>query len=324
MDRRALLQTTIGGAVCSLAWPGWSQPTERLPKVAWVTAAANHAPRALEAFRAGLRDRGWQEGRNLELILPAGERGDARRVYAEMLAAGVDLIVATGAMGLDVGLLAAEVPVVFAVFGDPVEAGLVKSLAQPQANRTGMTLLAHDLTAKRLELLAQAAPGLRRVGHLHHEAHAGARSALRHAREACDALGLELRPLPLIGAGDVGPALQSVTRHGLQGLVTAVDSVVGAAARQIAEFGIAARLPVVSGWSYYANAGYLFSYGAGVSSFYRGLAAYVDHLLRGAKAAELPVQTPPQVELVVNLKTAAAIGLTLPPALLARADEVIR
>ncbi|MCU0929468.1 MAG: hypothetical protein MUE62_09950, partial [Burkholderiaceae bacterium] len=147
---------------------------------------------------------------------------------------------------------------------------------------------------------------------------------VRVAEQACRDLGLDLRVLPLAGGGDLDAAFAIVERERLDALLTAVDGVVGAHAKRIADFAIARRLPVASGWDYYARAGYLMSYGAGLQSLYHYLAGYVDKLLRGARPADLPVERAPKVELVVNLKTAEAIGLQLPATLLARADEILR
>lgn len=324
MDRRRVLKGLAGASAWAAGAYGAAQPRAQAATVAWVTAAANNAPTALAAFRAGLADRGWSEGRNLELVMPGADRSDARRLYDEMVAAGAEVVVATGALGPPIALLARDVPVVFAAFGDPVVDGLVVDPARPHANRTGMTVLAYDLMPKRVELLRQAAPQIRRAGFLYHAQHAGAAQEVRAAEQACRDLGLELRVLPLAGGGDLDAAFGIVERERLDALLTAVDGVVGAHAKRIADFAIARRLPVASGWDYYARAGYLMSYGAGLQSLYHYLAGYVDKLLRGARPADLPVERAPKVELVVNLKTADAIGLQLPATLLARADEILR
>jgi putative ABC transport system substrate-binding protein len=325
MRRRCLLVALLGPAA-GLAWLSTLPlvaAAERVARVGWIAMRDGATPGAFEAFRRGLRDRGWVEGRNLLIDARVGDRADAKRLYGELVRDGADVIAATGAIGLDVGLMASEVPVVFVVGGDPVEAGLVQSMARPHGNRTGMTMLAYELIGKRLELVKQIVPGLERVGYLYYAPHAGARQELKEASAAAAALGLSLRPLPLDGAADIEPALQAIVRERLQVLLTATDSLIGRNARRIADFAMARGVPVVSGWSAHVDDGFLLSYGAGVQSFFDQLAGYADRALRGVPVSAMPAETPSNVELTINRRTLKTLGLALPPQVQARVDRFI-
>ncbi len=306
-------------AICQVARP----IAGRTARIGWVTVRSGNTPGAMEAFRAGLRDRGWVEGLNLVLVQRVGERADAARVYDELRQTGVEVIVATGAFGIDTALLARDVPVIFVVGGDPVEAGLVRSMARPHANRTGMTLLSYELIGKRLELVRQVLPQAQRIGYLFYEPHPGARQELQHASEAAATLGLTLRPLPLNANSDVDTALLAIEREGIQATLAATDQLISRNAPRIAAFAAARGVPVASGWSAHVHDGFLLSYGAGVFSFYHYLASYIDRALRGVPVADMPAETPPKVELALNRRTARTLGVTLPLDLLARVDAFI-
>jgi putative ABC transport system substrate-binding protein len=213
---------------------------------------------------------------------------------------------------------------VFGINGDPVEAGLVASLARPGGNLTGITALTLSLTGKRLEMLKEARPGLVRVAALANASHPGVQAELRESRAAAARLGLALQYVPVSSAKDFDAAFAAIAAEGAQALLAFPDTLMNAQARVIADFALQRRLPTVSGWAEFTQAGNLMSYGPNLHAFYRHLAGPVDKLLRGAKPADLPVEQPTQFELVINLKTAKALGLAIPPSLLLRADEVIQ
>lgn len=323
MHRRTSILTLLAASGLAMVCNEVRARDGRRARVGWINMNSGTTAGTFEAFRDGLHDRGWTAERNLTLELRSGERGDALRLHDELIQSRVEVIAASGALGLEVGLLARDVPVIFVIGGDPVEAGLVGSMARPDGNRTGMTLLAYELVGKRLELLTQVRPELQRVGFLYYAPHPGAREELRRAREAASVLGLQLRPLPLNGNADVEPALVTVERERLQAVLTTTDGLIARHAVHIADFAMARGVPVVSGWGAHVREGFLLSYGAGVHSFYHYLAGYVDKVLRGTRPADLPVELPPKVELVINRRTAKALGLSLPPALVTRADEFI-
>ena len=200
----------------------------------------------------------------------------------------------------------------FAISGDPVELGLAASLARPGGNFTGLTFLSLAVAGKRIELFKQAVPQIRRLAVLSNTDHPGERSERRATEEAARALGLAVSYIPFTGAGQLDGGLSAVRDARADAMVAFPEGATMVARAKIAQFAIAERLPSMFGWSEYADAGGLMSYGANQRNAYVRLAAYADKLLRGARTAELPIEQPTQFELVVNMRTAAALGITLP------------
>ena len=323
MLRRSLCLSAAAsllGAAPDLA----AQTSSKVARVGWVAIPSTWETGRFDAFRAGLRDRGWIEGRNLLIERRWGARGEGLELAAGLKQAKVDVIVSTGAIAFDIAKAAEEVPIVFLIAGDPVEGGLVASMARPQRNCTGLTMLAYELIGKRLEFLSQAKPNLSRIAFAFLGPHPGAKAEEHAARSAAQQLGLSLQLLPLDTEADIDAALRASEREGAQALLTSVDGAISRNARRIADHAIKRSVPVMSGWGEHAADGYLMTYGPSVKDTFQYLAGHVDKILRGAKAAEIPVELPPKIELVLNLKTAKALGLTLPATLLARADELIR
>src|SRR5262249_30059002 len=208
--------------------------------------------------------------------------------------------------------------------GDPVEAGFVTSLARPGRNTTGMTFLALELAGKRLELLKEAAPKISRVAIIANRSHPGEQSELKETQAAAQALKASLQYLSITTAADFDKAFDAMRKDRPSGMLTFPDAFTLSHVETIAGFALKSRLPSMFGWKEYVEAGGLISYGPNLNDSYRRLAQYVDKILKGAKPAELPVEQPTKFELVINLKTAKQIGLTIPPNVLARADRVIK
>jgi putative ABC transport system substrate-binding protein len=280
-------------------------------------------PGPFEAFRQGLQERGWVEGRTLALEVRFGEREQAPQLATELLRARVAVIAAEGPMVLRARAELGATPVVFGFSGDPVEARLVASLSRPGGQMTGVTAMSWDLVGKRLELLKEALPGLARVAVLANPAHPGEQSELRVSREAARRLGLALQYVTARGPGEFEAAFEAMTRERAQAAVVFPDAMVNRHARAIAELAARHRIPTVSGAAEFAEAGNLAAYGPPLGELWRAVAGHVDRILRGARPAELPVEQPTRFELVINVRTAHLLGLSLPRALLARADRLI-
>jgi putative ABC transport system substrate-binding protein len=323
MRRREFI-SLLGGAA---AWPltvlAQQQPSSAA-RIGYLSAAS--PPDAnLESFRQGMRSIGYVETRDFIIEARYAERNYTRfsTLIEELLQAKVALIVTGGPSTQAAPLAARSVPVVFGFSGDPVEAGVVTSLARPAANATGVSFLALDLAAKRVEILKEAAPGISQIAVLSNPEHAGEASELRVTREAASKLGLQVTYFPVRSDGDFDPTLGEIARSSCDGLVTFPDALTIFHRQAIGTFAQDANLPSVFGWKPFVEAGGLLSYGPNLRDGFARLAFYVDKILKGAKPSELPVEQPTKLELVINLKTAKALGLTLPMTLQARADEVI-
>jgi putative ABC transport system substrate-binding protein len=283
----------------------------------------------LEAFRQGLRDLGYVEGQNL-LIEYRGAEGSLERLRdlaAELVQRKVDVLVTPGGA---VVIRAAQhatrtIPIVMVGAGDPVAEGFVVSLAHPGGNITGLSLLSEGLPAKRLEILKEAVPQSMRVAVLANPAsptHASAMSNLTVAR----ALGLHLHVVDLHRPDEVDTAFAVMTRAGADALLVVAEPLLinPLLSGRIADLAVQSRLPAMYSWKFFVEAGGLMSYGPNNLDISRHAATYVDKILKGAKPADLPVEQPVKFELIINLKTAKAMGLTIPPTLLFRADEVLQ
>jgi putative ABC transport system substrate-binding protein len=278
----------------------------------------------LGPFQAGLRELGYIEGRNLVVDYRYAE-GRAERLpglAAELVRAYPDVLVALGG---DIAPIAknatGSIPIAAFTSGDPIRGGLVASLNRPGGNLTGVTLLATDLAAKRLELLAEILPRMRRVAFLWNPDHAD--DDLMETRLASTALQVELVPLPVRTSDDLDPAFNTAIGADADALIVVLSRLTAFNAERIARFAVENRLPLVSSWGPWVKSGGLLGYGPNIDEHARRLAVYVDKMLRGANPADLPIEQPVKFELIVNQKAAKALGLTIPPALLARADEVI-
>jgi putative ABC transport system substrate-binding protein len=297
-------------------------------RVAWVSVEpANSRSPFFEAFRNGMRDLGYLEGRNLTIDRWWGDGSE------ENLAAQVDriltsrpgVIVAQGGLALHPLMVAhVAIPIVFAISAEPVEARIAQSYARPGGNATGMTFFALNLVGKRMQIMKEALPTLKRVAVLADPEHPGQHEELNAAQAAADSLGLQVRYFPVSSGGRLDSALADIAQNRYDAILAFADGFTQSFAARIADFSIRYRIPAVDGWSSFARQGNLLTYGPVLEDCYRRLADFVDRISKGAKAGELPIELPTTVELVINLKTARTLGLTIPQSLLARANEVIQ
>jgi putative ABC transport system substrate-binding protein len=301
-----------------------AQDTAKVARIGWLTAqrASSLVP-YVEAFRAGLAEFGYVGGRNLVIEYRYGDDRIDRvpELATELVQLPVDLVVAQGAAVQVISKLGLTVPVVYAFSGDPVSAGFAESLARPRGNMTGLTFMAAELNGKRLELLRDMIPQLRRVAIVANPEHPGQHLERAYSEEAARRLGLTTAYFPT--RNDLTAALAAIGADPPQAISLFADGFAIQNRQRIIDFAMSRRIPVISGWPVFAYSGALCTYGPRLDESYRRLAYYVDRILKGAKPADLPIEQPTRFELVINLKTARALGLTIAPVILARSDEVI-
>jgi putative ABC transport system substrate-binding protein len=328
IGRRKFL-ATLGGAAA--AWPlaARAQQAERMRRVGVLmsTAADDRVSRArLAAFVQGLQEQGWTVDHNVQLDIrfAAGEPELFRRYAAELVAFAPDVIL--GAVTSSVRALlevTRTIPIVFAAATDPVGGGLIASLARPGGNVTGFSVQEFGLRAKSLELLKELSPRIVRVGVLRDSMTTGGIAQFAAVQTAAPALGVELTSIDLHDAGEIERTVAAFARQPNGGLIVTAGARGEAHREVIIKLAAGQWLPAVYPWRYWVTDGGLISYGTDPIDPYRRVATYVDRILKGEKPANLPVQAPTRYELMINLKTAKALGLEVPPTLLARADEVI-
>jgi putative tryptophan/tyrosine transport system substrate-binding protein len=324
--RRRKFITLLGGA--AVAWPmaARGQQAGKLPTIGFLgSSTPSAASQWVAAFLRRLHELNWIENRNVAIEYRWAEGRSERyaEIAAELVRLKVDVIVAHSTPAVIAAKQAtAVIPIVFPVAGDPVGSGLVASLARPGGNVTGLSTQTNDLAGKRLELLREVVPGLRRLAIMANVGNPLAVLELREVLTTARTLGLEVVTSEIRRAEDIAPAFQ-----GLKGRADALwvvaDPFVTTNQIRINTLAAATRLPTMHGTWPFVEAGGLMSYGPHVPDLYRRAADFVDKILRGAKPADIPVEQPTKFEFVINLKTAKALGLTIPPAVLARADEVI-
>jgi putative ABC transport system substrate-binding protein len=329
MERRTFMAMLTGGIVVA-PLAAEAQQAAKVPRIGYLSPNLASSSRSHEAFRQGLRDLGYVEGRNvvIEHRYAEGKLERYPALAAELVALKVDVIVA----GNPTAALAAKhatrtLPIVFTAVGDPVTSGLVTSLARPGGNVTGSSFFAPELVGKYLEHLKQAVPGVSRVAFLWQPGAVGERTEkdmLKGAEVAARALGVRLQVVEARGPEDFDRAFSDMTRARAGALTVLGSSMFFGERRRLVDLAAKNRLPAVYQWREFVDAGGLMSYGPNVADLYRRAATYVDKILKGAKPGDLPVEQPTKFELVINLKTAKALGLTIPPSLLQRADEVIQ
>jgi putative tryptophan/tyrosine transport system substrate-binding protein len=324
MQRRAFI-TLLGGTV--IAWP-LAARAQQPGKAARIGYLAIRAPMSAdEALLQALRELNWIEGRNIviERRFSAGNFDRLREFAAELVRLKVDAIVAVASASTQAAKDAtASIPICFVNAGDPVGQGFVMSLARPGGNVTGVSFDASpDITAKQLQLILETVPKASRVAVLWNPTSPFLRSYWSVAQAAAPALGVVLQSLEVQDASQYETAFKAIGRDRADALVVLSDSFATFHRARIAELAAEHRLPVLYGHRQYVEAGGLMSYGPSLFDVYRRAAAYVDKILKGTRPADLPVEQPTKYELVINLKTAKALGLELTPTLLARADEVI-
>jgi putative ABC transport system substrate-binding protein len=327
MRRREFLGV-LAGAVAVLPRVARAQQGERVRRVGVLMPFTANDPEAQARnalFEQSLRELGWMVGRDLQIDYrwPGGEAASIRRDAAELVALAPDVIMTVGSLTMGPMQQATQtIPIVFVNLADPVGAGFVQSLARPGGNATGFTNYEYSMSGKWVELLKQIAPNVKRVAILRDPTSAAGIGQFSAIQSAAQSLGVNLTPVSLRDAGEIERGVTEFARSDNGGLIVTSG---GTAFRRDLIIGLASRhkLPAVYPFRYYAKDGGLITYGPDPRDSVRHAAAYVDRILKGEKPADMPVQAPTTYELVINLKTAKALGLTVPPSLLARADEVI-
>jgi putative ABC transport system substrate-binding protein len=315
--------TLLGGA---MAWPmaAGAQQAGKLPTIGFLGADASAFSPWTAAFVAHLRELGWIENRNIAIEYRWSEGRTERyaEIAAEFVRLKVDVIVTVGSAVPTVVQVTTAIPIVFAVAIDPVGNGLVASLAKPGGNVTGLSLQAAHLAGKRLELLREVVPQLRRLAIIFNVGNAQPVLEMRETEAAARTLGIEVVPLEIRRVADFTPAFQAL-KGNADALYVAIDQLMVANLMRILTLALGARLPTIFSTRDFVRGGGFMSYGPSYTERFGRAADYVDKILRGAKPGDIPVEQPTKFELVVNLITAQALGLEVPPTLLARADEVI-
>ena len=328
MRRREFI-ILVGGAAATWPLTAWAQQPEQMRRIGVLmnrTADKPEGQEAVAAFRQALQQLGWSDGRNIRIDTRWGvnDVDRNRRDAAELVALAPDVILASGTLSVAALQHASRgLPIVFVGVTDPVGAGLVDTLARPGDNVTGFMLLEYSSSGKWLELLTQIAPRVKRVGVLRDTANPAGIAQFGAIQGAAQSLGVDVSPVNMRDAGEIERAVAAFARSGNGGLIVTGSASASVHRDLIIALAAKHKLPAVYSNRYMVIDGGLISYGPDAIEQYRRSAEYVDRILKGEKPAALPVQAPTKFELVINLKTTKALGLTIAPALLARADEVI-
>ena len=311
-------------AVLLAALPALAQQRANVPVVGWLVFEAGEG--GLDGFREGLRERGYVEGQNITIEVRTPEESGDRLVeqIRDLARLNIKVLITGGVPAtLAAKRAALPIPVVF-VMADPVGSGVAASLAHPGGTMTGQSLaIEEQFAGKWLELLKEAAPQLSRIAYLWNPANHSSASSWKTIQGLAPALGLTLQSVELRDRKDIDDGFAAIIRERAEGVIVDSDPVNGSNQTRIVEFTAANRLPAIYVWRRYVDAGGLMSYGPSFYELWRRAATYVDKILRGESPADLPVEQPTKFELVVNLQTAKALELTIPPSILARADEII-
>jgi putative ABC transport system substrate-binding protein len=327
MRRRDFL-TLLGGVVASAPLAASAQEARKPPRIGFLgNSTATLEANLVGPFRDGLRDLGYVEGRNL-LIEYRWAEGNYERfpsLIAELIALKADVIVTAGTpAAVAVKKATASIPLVMVAVGDPVGTGLVASLGRPGGNATGLTSIAPELEGKRLELLKEVLPKVSRVVVLWNPANAYQIGSEKEVQAAAKVLHILVASLPVRNREELGNALAAIPREHADAVLVLADRLFLHNRERIADFVITNHLPTMNAYRELVEAGGLISFGPSYAVMHRQAATYVDKILKGAKPADLPVEQPAKFELVINLKSARALGITIPQSVLARADEVIQ
>jgi putative ABC transport system substrate-binding protein len=325
MDRRAFLAGT-GAVLLAAPLAAEAQQARKVPHVGVLQAGAPPEP-LVEAFREGLRDLGYVEGRDIVLDYrwAEGKLDRLPELAAELVGLRVDVITTLSTPAAIAARHATTtIPIVFTGVGDPVGTGVVSSLAHPGGNVTGLSILATELSGKRLEILREMVPKVSRVAMLWNDTNPSMVLRVREAEAAASTLGVTLLSLGVHDLIAFDAAFAAIVNGRAGALLTLVDPFTRQHRRRIVDFAAQRHLPAMYEAREFVEAGGLMCYGPSLLVIQRRSAAYVDKILKGAKPADLPVELPTRFELVINLKTAKALGLTIPPSVLARADEIIQ
>jgi putative ABC transport system substrate-binding protein len=328
MRRREALILTLASVVPWAPFSAQAQHAGKMARVGRLSPISGATDgRVFEGFRQGLRELGWVEGENIafEYRFAEGQLDRLPALASELVGLKMDVILA----GSIAGALAAKnatatIPIVMVTTGDPVTSGLVASFARPGGNVTGVTALIEALSAKRLELLKEMVPGVARVGVLTTPAYPAGGRLQRELEEAARALGVQLRMLQIRDPAEFEQALATMNREGVGALMVGPDPMFNTHRIRLVELAAKRHLPTMYGLREFVEVGGLMFYGASLPHMYVHAATLADKILKGARPADLPVEQPTKFELVINLQTAKALGLTISPTLMLRSDEVIR
>ena len=329
--RKILFFACLGAALFAFSFPVIAQELKKVPRIGYLSARdpASDSSRSNEIL-LGLRELGYVDGKNISIVYryADGKRERFAELATELVRLNVDMILVAGGEVLIRAATNATktIPIVMSGGGvDPVKASFAQSLAHPGGNVTGLTLLVIQLGDKRLELLKEAVPRIRRIGFLYESGNLGSMLELKEVLPAsARALNLRIRPGEVRSAADFEKVFAELSKQRPDALYVSTSALLNTNQKGIVSFALKNRLPSVYGRKEYVEGGGLMYYGANVAESYKRVAYYVDRILKGAKAADLPVEQPTTFELVINLKTAKQIGVIIPPNVLARADKVIR
>jgi putative tryptophan/tyrosine transport system substrate-binding protein len=324
--RRREFITLLGGAA---AWPlaASAQQSRRVPRIGvLLLGTPDSFAGRIEAFVEGLRDLGYVDGRTVAIEWKWGQdRADRLPdLAAELVRSQVDVIVTGGTPAAQALKNATRtIPIVMAIVGDPVAAGLVDSLARPGGNATGFSIVATDLSGRRLQLLKEMVPGLSSIAVMSNDANPQSQMELKETQSAARSLDLRLHSVPISADTSIENAFDKIKKEPVQALIVVTDAILYSQRSQILDLAARHRLPAMYPYREFPEAGGLASYAPNVRDLFRRAASYVDRILKGANPGDLPVEQPTKFELVINLKTAKSLGLDVPPGVLAIADEVI-
>ncbi len=324
---RLRLIVTLALGILLAPLPAGAQPAGKVYRVGFLWESPAVFPDAIEAFRRGLRDLGYVEGRTIliEYRWAEGKPERMRELAEELVRLKVDVIVAPSSVYTAAAKRATSaIPIIFMSHADPIGSGHVASLARPGSNITGLSIMMTETNVKSLELLKEAVPGVSRVAVIWDPATPSHGPGLKAVEVAGPALGLRIQPVAVRSATEFDSAFSAIIRERADAVLVLSTPIFIAGAKRLAELAVTHKLPSVFGPRHHVEAGGLMSYSPDRADLYRRGAIYVDKILKGAKSADLPVQQPTKFELVINLKTAKALGLTMPPSFLIRADEVIQ
>ena len=322
MQRREFI-TVLGGLVA--AWPLAARAQKSLPRIGWLVYGGSTLGPIDQSLKDALAQVGLVDGRNIEIVFgyANGKTDQLPRLASELVAQKPNLLLAVGGDAIKPLFEASKggIPIVGGVSDSPMRAGIAVSLARPSMNFTGITFLTDEMAAKRMEFLKEVAPNARRVAVIFNPQHFD--DEVTFARRGAESLGLKLTTHPINSAADLDAALNAASAEGADSLFIISSRLTGILAAKIAQYGQERRLPVIASWREFVDSGALLSYGPSWVFEAKRLAGYVQKVLNGAKPADLPIEQPVKFELVINLKTARAIGLNVLRPLLDRADEVI-
>ena len=324
MNRRRFL-LLAGSALASARSLAWAQST-RAHRVAWLAAGSKADTEAyFDAFRGGLRDLGYQEGRRLVLDARFGDyaRDRTERLALELAALQPEVLVTQGGAARQAERLSPAIPTVFVYSGDPVVAGLATSFARPGRHLTGVCLLSLDLVGKRIEILKEIVPNLSRVAIIANSGHPGESRELEASKAAAEQLGIRVSYHPVRNPAELDAALPAVVASRAEGAVVFPDPITLTHRSVLATFFLKNRIPSAGGWAPYAESGFLVSYGPNLLDAYRRAAYFVDRIIKGAKPADLPIEMPATIDMVINRRTATALNLFLSSTIAFRANRVI-